>query len=42
MAALAIGGVSYTKWIRFFFPLFIIWAVISIITLIIAQLSGWS
>ncbi|MFQ3844897.1 Na+/H+ antiporter NhaC family protein [Staphylococcus pseudoxylosus] len=42
MAALAIGGVSYTKWIRFFFPLFIIWAIISIITLIIAQLSGWS
>ncbi|MEB6299249.1 YfcC family protein [Staphylococcus xylosus] len=42
MAALAIGGVSYTKWIRFFFPLFIIWVVISIITLIIAQLSGWS
>ncbi|WP_259340650.1 YfcC family protein [Staphylococcus gallinarum] len=42
MAALAIGGVSYTKWIRFFFPLFIIWGVISIITLIIAQLSGWS
>ncbi|MGW7926771.1 YfcC family protein [Staphylococcus xylosus] len=42
MAALAIGGVSYTKWIRFFFPLFIIWAVISIITLIIAQISGWS
>src|SRR5699024_7058067 len=23
MAALAIGGVSYTKWIKFFFPLFI-------------------
>ena len=42
MAALAIGGVSYTKWIRFFFPLFIIWVVISIITMIIAQLSGWS
>lgn len=42
MAALAIGGVSYTKWIRFFFPLFIIWAIISIITLMIAQLSGWS
>ncbi|WP_436951664.1 YfcC family protein [Staphylococcus shinii] len=42
MAALAIGGVSYTKWIRFFFPLFILWAIISIITLIIAQLSGWS
>ncbi|MGU3344102.1 YfcC family protein [Staphylococcus succinus] len=42
MAALAIGGVSYTKWIRFFFPLFIIWAIISIISLVIAQLIGWS
>lgn len=42
MAALAIGGVSYTKWIRFFFPLFIIWAGISVIALIIAQLTGYS
>ncbi|WP_283589486.1 YfcC family protein [Staphylococcus nepalensis] len=42
MAALAIGGVSYTKWIRFFFPLFIIWGLISIISLIVAQLIGWS
>lgn len=42
MAALAIGGVSYTKWIRFFFPLFIVWGVISIISLIFAQLIGWS
>ena len=42
MAALAIGGVSYTKWIKFFFPLFIIWGLISIATLVIAQLIGWS
>ena len=42
MAALAISGVSYTKWIRFFFPLFIIWAGISVIALIIAQLTGYS
>ncbi|WP_318010220.1 Na+/H+ antiporter NhaC family protein [Staphylococcus cohnii] len=42
MAALAIGGVSYTKWIKFFFPLFIMWGLISIISLVIAQLIGWS
>ncbi len=42
MAALAIAGVSYTKWIRFFFPLFILWGVISIISLVFAQLIGWS
>lgn len=42
MAALAIAGVQWQKWIRFFFPLFLIWAGISVVTLVIAQLIGWS
>lgn len=42
MAALAIAGVAWQKWIRFFFPLFLIWAGISVVTLVIAQLIGWS
>lgn len=42
MAALAIAGVSYQKWLRFFLPVFGVWATISIGTLIVAQAIGWS
>lgn len=42
MAALTIAGVSWQKWIRFFWPLFTTWAAISIIALIIAQLIQWT
>ncbi|GEN83692.1 hypothetical protein SLU01_20040 [Sporosarcina luteola] len=42
MAALAIAGVKYQTWIRFFYPLFLIWAGISIVVLVIAQFIGWS
>ena len=42
MAALAIAGVQWQKWVRFFFPLFLIWAGISVVTLVIAQMIGWS
>ncbi|ALX48486.1 YfcC family protein [Lentibacillus amyloliquefaciens] len=42
MAALSIAGVQYQKWIRFFFPLFLILAGISVVSLIIAQVIQWS
>lgn len=42
MAALTIAGVSWQKWIRFFLPLFITWASISAVALIIAQLTQWT
>lgn len=42
MAALVIAGVPYQKWIRFFMPLFLILASISIISLIVAQLMQWT
>lgn len=42
MAALAIAGVKWQTWIRFFYPLFLIWAGISVVTLVIAQVIGWS
>lgn len=42
MAALALAGVEWHKWIRFFFPLFIIFMVISLSALTIAQITGWS
>ncbi|TCP29427.1 putative ion transporter superfamily protein YfcC [Scopulibacillus darangshiensis] len=41
MACLAIGGVSWTKWIKFMFPLVIIWYVISCVTLAIGVWIGW-
>ena len=37
MATLAIAGVPWTKWIRFFFPLGIAWVIVSAILLLIAQ-----
>ncbi|WP_010530297.1 YfcC family protein [Lentibacillus jeotgali] len=42
MAALSIAGVAYQKWLRFFFPLFVILASISVMSLIIAQVIQWS
>jgi uncharacterized ion transporter superfamily protein YfcC len=42
MAALAIAGVKYQTWIRFFFPIFLTWSALSIVVLVIAQLIGWS
>lgn len=42
MAALVIAGVPYQKWLRFFLPIFSVWAMIAIGALIVAQLIGWS
>ncbi|KIL51942.1 YfcC family protein [Jeotgalibacillus soli] len=42
MAALALAGVSWGKWVKFYFPLFGIWVAISIGLLVFAQLTGWS
>ncbi|MGP4107968.1 YfcC family protein [Virgibacillus sp. L01] len=42
MAALSIAGVAYQKWIRFFFPLFLMLAAISLVSLVVAQLIQWS
>ena len=42
MAALVIAGVPYQKWLRFFLPMFAVWATIAIVALIVAQLIGWS
>lgn len=41
MATLAMAGVSYQKWLRFFLPLMVIWLVIGGAALIIAQAFGW-
>ena len=42
MAALALAGVAWQKWIRFFLPLFLIFASLSIVYLVIAQLMHWT
>ena len=42
MAALALAGVEWHKWIKFFFPLFLIFMFISLGALTIAQITGWS
>ncbi|MCM3712282.1 YfcC family protein [Sporosarcina luteola] len=42
MAALALAGVTWQKWVRFFLPLFLIFAGLSITYLVIAQLTQWT
>ncbi|WP_309081493.1 SLC13 family permease [Zhihengliuella sp.] len=42
MATLAIAGVPWQKWVKFFFPLFLIWVAIAIVILVFAQITGWS
>ncbi|MFB5087824.1 YfcC family protein [Psychrobacillus sp. PGGUH221] len=41
MASLAIAGIPYTKWFKWMFPLFLIWVVIAVITLIIGVSINW-
>ncbi|WP_198590254.1 YfcC family protein [Paracoccus zhejiangensis] len=41
MATLALAGVSWDRWVRFFLPLFGIWVGISALFLIYAQATGW-
>lgn len=41
MATLAIAGVPWQKWIKFFFPLFCVWILISLGFLIFAQATQW-
>ncbi|WP_010651260.1 YfcC family protein [Oceanobacillus massiliensis] len=41
MASLAVAEVPYTKWLKWVFPLFIIWLVIAVLTLIIGVMINW-
>lgn len=41
MATLAIAGVPWQKWVKFFFPLFCVWVVIAVCFLAIAQATQW-
>ncbi|WP_059104557.1 YfcC family protein [Shouchella shacheensis] len=42
MAALVIAGISWSKWVRFFFPLFLIFMGVGAMFLIYAQTTGWT
>lgn len=42
MATIALAGVSYKKWIRFYFPLFLMWVAVAAVFLIIAQAIKWT
>lgn len=41
MAVLAVGGVTWTKWIRFAFPLLLLWIVVGMIAIGYATLTGY-
>lgn len=42
MATLALAGVRWDKWVRFFFPLFVIWFFIAVAFTVYAQQTGWT
>ncbi|MGH3449864.1 MAG: YfcC family protein [Haloechinothrix sp.] len=42
MATIVLAGVSYKKWIRFYFPLFLMWVLAAAVFLVIAQASQWT
>lgn len=42
MAALAIGGVRWERWLKFYLPLFGLWVLTAIMFLVFAQITGWS
>ncbi len=41
MAALAIGKITWDKWVRFFFPLFLIWNIIAVGMVVVAVLIDY-
>ena len=42
MAVLALAGVPWQKWLKFYLPIFLGWVVIALGLLTFAQLTGWS
>ena len=42
MATLALAGVSWDRWIRFFLPLFGVWIGIATVFLVYAQAVNWT
>ncbi|WP_231597576.1 YfcC family protein [Bacillus sp. SA1-12] len=42
LATLAIAGVPWQKWVRFYIPLFLVWLVLAIGFLIFAQMIQWN
>jgi uncharacterized ion transporter superfamily protein YfcC len=42
MATLALAGVGWDRWVRFFFPLFCIWVGIATVFMIFAQATQWT
>lgn len=42
MASLAIAGVPYQKWLRFYFPLFLVFVTLAVVAITFAQMIQWS
>ncbi|MGM0876942.1 MAG: YfcC family protein [Bacillota bacterium] len=42
MATLALAGVAWQKWVRFYLPLFLIWFALAVVFLVIAQIIQWN
>uniref|UniRef100_UPI0035CD35CE YfcC family protein n=1 Tax=Alteribacillus sp. HJP-4 TaxID=2775394 RepID=UPI0035CD35CE len=42
MATLALAGVAWQKWVKFYFPLLLIWLAVAFAFLVIAQMLQWN
>ena len=42
MATLALAGVPWQRWLRFFWPLFLAWVALAMMILVVAQGIGWT
>lgn len=41
MGSLAVSGIPYQKWVRFFWPLLAVWFVLGAVFVVVAQVIGY-
>ena len=42
MATIALAGVRYDMWLKFYLPLYAMWIAIAVVALVAAQAVGWN
>ncbi|WP_354667036.1 hypothetical protein [Paenibacillus peoriae] len=41
MGSLAVSGIPYQKWVRFFWPLLAVWFILGAVFVVVAQVIGY-
>jgi uncharacterized ion transporter superfamily protein YfcC len=42
MGSLAVSGITYQKWVRFFWPLMVMWLILGAVFIIVANVIKYS